>query len=97
MMKLIALLALLIAAPAAAQTQPPQRPLEVEVLRTSAGSLYANIALIKGERAAVLVDVPFTLADAHRVVAMVLDSGRELETIFVTHDHPDHFFARWRC
>lgn len=79
----------MIAAPAWAEP----KPLEVEVLRTSAGSLYANIALIKGERAAVLVDVPFTMADAHRVVAMVLDSGRELETIFVTHDHPDHFFA----
>jgi len=33
------------------------------------------------------------IADAHRVVAMILDSGKALETIFVTHDHPDHFFA----
>ena len=72
---------------------PAPKPLEVEVLRTSAGSLYANIALIKGEKKAVLVDAPFTMADAHRVAAMVLDSGKELETIFVTHDHPDHFFA----
>jgi glyoxylase-like metal-dependent hydrolase (beta-lactamase superfamily II) len=78
-----------VASPAFAQ----QKPLEVEVLRTSAGSLYANAALIKGEKKAVLVDPPFTMADAHRVAAMVLDSGLELETIFVTHDHPDHFFA----
>jgi glyoxylase-like metal-dependent hydrolase (beta-lactamase superfamily II) len=76
---------------ASAQSAPP--PLKVEVLRTSAGSLYANIALIAGEKKAVLVDAPFTMADAHRVVAMVLDSGKELETIFVTHDHPDHFFS----
>jgi glyoxylase-like metal-dependent hydrolase (beta-lactamase superfamily II) len=69
------------------------KPLEVEVLRTSAGSLYANIALIKGDTKAVLVDAPFTRADAHRVVGMILDSGKELETIFVGHDHPDHFFA----
>lgn len=74
----------------AAQSAPP---LKVEVLRTSAGSLYANIALIEGEKKAVLVDAPFTMADAHRVVAMVLESGKELEKIFVTHDHPDHFFA----
>ncbi|MEZ5893309.1 MAG: MBL fold metallo-hydrolase [Parvularculaceae bacterium] len=80
----------LFASPALAQDKPP---LEVEVLQTSAGSLYANIALIKGEKKAVLVDAPFTMADAHRVAAMVLDSGKELETIFVTHDHPDHFFA----
>lgn len=88
--RLIRLVALLLAAPA---LNAQQKPLEVEVLRTSAGSLYANIALIKGERKAVLVDAPFTMADAHRVVAMVLDSGKQLETVFITHDHPDHFFA----
>ncbi len=40
-----------------------------------------------------LVDAPFTRADAHRVVGMILDSGKDLETIFIGHDHPDHFFA----
>ena len=79
---------LLGAAPAAAQA-----PLKLEVLRTSAGSLYSNVTLIEGEHDAVLVDPPFTMADAHRVVAMVLDSGKHLTTVFVTHDHPDHFFA----
>ena len=69
------------------------KPLTVETLRTSEGSLFANIALIKGEKDAVLVDAPFTRADAYRVVAMVLDSGKHLTTIFITHDHPDHFFA----
>lgn len=68
-------------------------PLEVEVMRTGAGSLFANYALIKGEKKAVLVDAPWTRADAHRVVAMILDSGKELETVFITHDHPDHFFS----
>ncbi len=33
------------------------------------------------------------MADAHRVVAMVLDSGKHLTYVFVTHDHPDHFFS----
>jgi glyoxylase-like metal-dependent hydrolase (beta-lactamase superfamily II) len=46
-----------------------------------------------GAEKAVLVDPPFTIADAHRVAAMIFESGRELETIFVTHDHPDHFFS----
>lgn len=68
-------------------------PLKIEVLRSSAGSLYSNVTLIEGDHDAVLVDPPFTMADAHRVVAMVLDSGKHLTTVFVTHDHPDHFFA----
>lgn len=86
---ILALVALFLAQPALAQ----QAPLSLEVVRTSAGSLYANVTLIKGEHDAVLVDAPFTVADAHRVVAAVLDSGKHLTTVFITHDHPDHYFA----
>jgi glyoxylase-like metal-dependent hydrolase (beta-lactamase superfamily II) len=89
MMRILAWCLCLVVTAADAQT----RPLEVEVLRTGAGSLYANYALVKGERKAILVDAPWTRADAHRVVAMILDSGKELETVFITHDHPDHFFS----
>jgi glyoxylase-like metal-dependent hydrolase (beta-lactamase superfamily II) len=67
--------------------------LSVDVIQTGAGSLYTSITLVKGEQRAVLIDVPFTRADAHRIVAAVLESGKTLETIFVTHDHPDHFFS----
>ena len=89
---LLTLIALFFCAPLHAQSSAA-KPLEVEVLRTGPGSLHVNIALIKGERDAVLVDAPFTRADAHRVVAMVLESGKRLTHVFVTHDHPDHFFA----
>ena len=68
-------------------------PLEVQVLQTGPESLYTSITLIKGEKHAVLVDAPFTRADAHRIVAAVLESGKTLDAIFVTHDHPDHFFS----
>jgi len=90
---LAAVLAMPAAANAAAAVAAESAPLKIEVLRTSAGSLYSNVTLIEGEHDAVLVDPPFTMADAHRVVAMVLDSGKHLTTVFVTHDHPDHFFA----
>lgn len=70
-----------------------EKPLHVEVLRSSEGSLFVNSTLIMGEKDAVLVDPPFTMADAHRLAAMVLDSGKNLTYVFVTHDHPDHFFS----
>lgn len=79
----------LIGGPAAAQ----DKPLTFQVLQTSPGSLYSNVALIMGERDAVLVDPPFTKSDAHRVAAMVLESGKRLTHIFITHDHPDHYFS----
>lgn len=71
----------------------PTAPLHVEVLQTGPGSLDADITLITGEKGAVLIDAPFTRADAYRVLAAVLESGKTLETIFITHDHPDHFFS----
>lgn len=68
-------------------------PPTYEVIRTSDSSFAANIVLLKGEKKALLIDAPYTRADAHRVVAMILESGLELETIFVTHDHPDHYYS----
>lgn len=67
--------------------------LEVQVIRTNAENLYANLALIKGEKGAVLVDVPFTRAEAFRVLGTIIESGKTLDTIFITHDHPDHWFT----
>lgn len=67
--------------------------LTYQVIPTTETSMVANITLIKGEESAVLVDAPFSRADAFRVVAEILDSGKKLEAVIVTHDHPDHFFG----
>lgn len=68
-------------------------PLDYQVIRTSVTSMHANITLVKGEKDAVLIDVPFSRADAYRVVADILDSGKTLKAVIITHDHPDHFFG----
>lgn len=71
----------------------PAPPLSYEVIATSELSLHANMTLVSGETDAVLIDVPFSRADAYRVVAQILDSGKTLRAVIVTHDHPDHFFG----
>jgi glyoxylase-like metal-dependent hydrolase (beta-lactamase superfamily II) len=86
-MRFLLLLALLWAAPALAA------PLSYEVIRTSDKSFAANIVLLKGEKHAILIDAPYTRADAHRVVAAILDSGLILDAIYITHDHPDHYYS----
>src|SRR5438270_9727446 len=86
-------MSLVMAAALGGRSAAQAAPLHVEVLQTGPGSLYADMALITGERGAVLVDAPFTRADAYRVLAAVIESGKTLETIFITHDHPDHFFS----
>ncbi len=49
--------------------------------------------IIYGEQEAILVDAQFTLANAHRLVAELLELQRNLTTIFITHLHPDHYLG----
>jgi len=46
-----------------------------------------------GKEDAVLIDVPIILSQAHRVVAEIMESKRNLKYIYITHGHPDHFFS----
>ncbi len=78
---------------AIAATGAGAKPLEYKVITTGPLSMVANVTLVSGEKDAVLVDVPFARSDAMRVAAEVLDSGKTLKAIIITHDHPDHFFG----
>ena len=71
----------------------PKPPLTIKVITSSEASLWASSTLIMGEHDAVLVDVPFTRSDGFRLAADVLESGKTLKTIYITHDHPDHYFS----
>jgi glyoxylase-like metal-dependent hydrolase (beta-lactamase superfamily II) len=88
-MRLITALAALLCIGAA----PAAEPLTYQVIRVSDQSFAANIVLLKGKEKAILIDAPYTRADAHRVVAAILESGRDLEAIYITHDHPDHYYS----
>jgi len=49
--------------------------------------------IIMGKTDAALIDAQWTLSNAHRLVAEILESGKFLKTIYVTHAHPDHYFG----
>lgn len=68
-------------------------PLKVTPLVASPQGFFVTSTLVTGEKEAVLIDAAFTLADAHRAIAAVLDSGKTLTTVYVTHSHPDHYFG----
>jgi glyoxylase-like metal-dependent hydrolase (beta-lactamase superfamily II) len=57
------------------------------------GSRNKTATLVTGETDALLVDAGFTRADGHRVAAAVLDSGKRLRTVFVSHGDPDFYFG----
>ncbi len=84
----VSLVSGLVAGTAAAETK-----LTTTVFTASPGGFLVNSTLIAGEKEAILVDGQFTLADAHRLVAMILESKKTLTTVYVTHGHPDHYFG----
>jgi glyoxylase-like metal-dependent hydrolase (beta-lactamase superfamily II) len=49
--------------------------------------------IVTGKTEAVLIDAQWTLSNAHRVVAEILETGKNLQTIYITHAHPDHYFG----
>ena len=49
--------------------------------------------IVTGKTDAVLIDAQWTLSNAHRVIAEILETGRHLKTIYITHAHPDHYFG----
>lgn len=60
--------------------------LEVEVF---AGK-FVNSTLISGSKNMIVVDTQFKRADALRLAARIIESGKNLEAIYLTHWHPDH-------
>ena len=66
---------------------------EVFDLDFPVGSTNKSAVLVTGETDAILVDAGFTRADGHRLVAAILDSGKRLTTVFVSHADPDFYFG----
>ena len=49
--------------------------------------------IVMGKTDAALIDAQWTLSNAYRVAAEILETGKHLKTIYVTHAHPDHYFG----
>lgn len=58
-----------------------------------AGNPAKTATLVTAEHEALLVDAAFTRADGHRLAAEILDSGKTLTTVYVSHGDPDYYFG----
>ena len=70
-----------------------QQPLTVKVYNADTNSFNVNSTLIYGQKEAMVIDAGFTRADALRIAANVLDSGKQLTTIYVSQADPDYYFG----
>ena len=69
------------------------QPLQVKVYNAEGNSFNVNSTLVYGEKEAMVIDAGFTRADALRIAANVLDTGKELKTIYVSQADPDYYFG----
>ena len=81
--------ALIVHSAVAAATQP----LTLDVYNANAGSFGVTSTLVYGDTEAMVIDAGFTKADALRIAAKVLDSKKELKTIFISQADPDYYFG----
>jgi glyoxylase-like metal-dependent hydrolase (beta-lactamase superfamily II) len=49
--------------------------------------------IVTGKTDAALIDAQWSLSNGHRVAAEILETGKDLKTIYITHAHPDHYFG----
>ncbi len=67
--------------------------LTTTVYTASPTGFLVDSTIVAGDKDAILIDAQFSLADAHRLVAALLESKKNLTTIYITHYHPDHYFG----
>jgi len=67
------------------------KPLVVHDWMSTTGPLYPHSAIIEGESQVAIVDVQQSKSEAHRLVADVLEIGKSVKWVYVTHPHLDHF------
>ncbi|MFJ8415621.1 MBL fold metallo-hydrolase [Bacillus paramycoides] len=57
------------------------------------GGFGVSSTIIYGPTEALLFDAQFSRSNALRLVADILETGRELKQIFISHFHPDHYLG----
>lgn len=68
-------------------------PLSAKVLFSEESGFEVASVIVMGKKDAVLIDAQWTLSNAYRVIAEILETGKSLRTIYLTHAHPDHYFG----
>jgi glyoxylase-like metal-dependent hydrolase (beta-lactamase superfamily II) len=77
---------------AALFAQAPKFTLKVHTGKGQIG-YDVNSTMISGEKDMLVIDPQFSLSEAHKLAAEILESKKNLTLIYVTHPHPDHMFG----
>ena len=72
---------------------PGVRTLTVERFTSSEAGAWSNSYLISGDSDAILFDVFMVSAEAAELARAIGKTGKTLQTVMISHAHPDHFMG----
>ncbi len=70
-----------------------QNALSTKVFFSDESGFSVASVIVMGKTDAALIDAQWSLSNGHRVAAEILETGKHLKYIYVTHAHPDHYFG----
>ena len=70
-----------------------QHSLSIKVFTSQGDQFWTNSVLIEGVHEVMLVDAQLTRPNAERVVQGITETRKPLSTIYITHEHADHFLG----
>lgn len=69
------------------------QPLSLKTHLAAPQNFGVTSTLIEGEKEVILINAQFSRSEALRVAADILDSGKQLKTIFISYGDPDYYFG----
>ncbi len=67
--------------------------LSTKVYFSDESAICVASVIVMGKKECILIDCQWTLCNAHRVVAEIIETGLDLKAVFITHAHPDHYWG----
>jgi glyoxylase-like metal-dependent hydrolase (beta-lactamase superfamily II) len=70
-----------------------ENKLATKIFVASEDAFNVTSVIVMGKKECILIDCQWTRANAHRVIAEIMETGLELKAIYATHAHPDHYWG----
>ena len=70
-----------------------QQALAIKVITSSDDQFWVNSVIIEGAQEVMLVDAQLTKTNAEKVLQQIRATKKPLSTIYITHEHADHFLG----
>src|SRR6202041_1335269 len=93
MLRSIAVLSLLFLVSRPYALAAGQQPFSIKVATSLDDQFWVNSVIIEGTHEVMLVDAQLTKTNAERVLQQIKETKKPLSTIYITHEHADHFLG----